>query len=168
MTDDPGDDAPQTQAVDGVDAPEVLTFPPVIFAIFFAMGYVTDLAFPVEPGLAAVRLIGGGALVTASVALVAWAFSRFLKARTHVDVRRPATTLVKDGPYRLSRNPMYVAASLLYAGTAILLALPWTLVFLIPCLVVLHYGVIAREERYLEHKFGDTYRDYKSRVRRWI
>tara|TARA_B100000029_G_C16889668_1_gene709866 strand:- start:330 stop:521 length:192 start_codon:yes stop_codon:yes gene_type:complete len=63
---------------------------------------------------------------------------------------------------------MYVAASLLYAGTAILLALPWTLVFLIPCLVVLHYGVIAREERYLEHKFGDTYRDYKSRVRRWI
>lgn len=153
---------------EGVDSPEVLTFPPVIFAIAFVMGYVTDLAFPVELGFPEIRTIAGTALIAASVALVAWAVSRFIRAKTHVDVRQPAKTIVTDGPYRLSRNPMYLAASLLYVGIAVILSMPLTVVFLIPCLITLHYGVIAREEQYLEAKFGDTYRDYKSRVRRWI
>lgn len=153
---------------DGTDSPEVITFPPVIFAAFFAIGYVTDLAFPVELGHSQILTAVGSLLIVASVSLVAWALSRFIRAKTHVDVRQPATTVVTDGPYRLSRNPMYLAASMLYAGSAVILALPWTVLLLIPCLITLHHGVIAREERYLERKFGDTYRDYKSRVRRWI
>lgn len=161
MTDAPDD-------IEGVDAPDVITFPPVIFAIFFVIGYVTDLAFPVELGFADIRIAGGSLLIAASIALVAWAISRFIRANTHVDVRKPATTIVTDGPYRLSRNPMYVAASLLYGGITIILAMPWTLVLLIPCLITLYHGVIAREETYLESKFGESYRDYKSRVRRWI
>lgn len=164
----PETDAPVTDSFDGVDAPEVLTFPPVIFAIFFVMGYVTDLAFPVELGWADGRMMAGGGIIAASIALVGWAVSRFIRAKTHVDVRQPATIIVTDGPYRLSRNPMYLAASLLYGGVTIILAMPWTLMLLIPCLITLRQGVILREERYLERKFGDTYRDYKSRVRRWI
>jgi protein-S-isoprenylcysteine O-methyltransferase Ste14 len=63
---------------------------------------------------------------------------------------------------------MYLAATLLYAGVALSLSLVWTLAALIPCLVVLHYGVILREERYLEGKFGQRYLDYRARVRRWL
>jgi len=150
------------------DAPGVITFPPVIFAIFFVIGYITDLASPVALGARDIRHIAAAATIGGAVALVLWAGMRFVRARTHVDVRKPATALVTDGPYRLSRNPMYIAASLLYAGVALWLSLVWTLMALIPCLVVLHYGVIAREERYLEAKFGQRYLDYRTRVRRWL
>ena len=168
VTNAPVTNAPVTDTFDGVDAPDVLTFPSVIFAIFFVMGYVTDLAFPVALGWADGRMVVGGGFIAASIALVGWAVSRFIRAKTHVDVRQPATIIVTDGPYRLSRNPMYLAASLLYGGVTIILAMPWTLVLLIPCLITLRQGVILREERYLDRKFGDTYRAYKSRVRRWI
>ncbi len=151
-----------------IDAPDVLTFPPVIFIIFYAIGYVTDRAFPADLGASVIRYAVGGLLIAASVALVAWAVAQFVRAKTHVDVRKPANSLVTQGPYRLSRNPMYLAMTLLYAGFAIIFSLPFTLALLIPCLALLHRGVISREESYLERKFGEEYRDYKSRVRRWL
>ena len=150
------------------EAPEVLTFPPVIFIAFYAMGYVSDRAFPAEIGSPDVRWAMGGVLLALSIALVTWALLRFIKARTNVDVRKPAVALVSDGPYRLSRNPMYVAMTLFYAGFAVGFSLPLTLAFLVPCLAVLHHGVIVREESYLERKFGDAYKQYKNRVRRWV
>ena len=159
---------PATESEPPPAAPDVITFPPIIFAAFFVIGYVTDLAFPVTPDATALRYAAGAVLVALSAALVMWAGSRFVRARTPVDVRKPATALVTDGPYRLSRNPMYLAASLLYAGAAILGSLPWTLLLLAPCLVVIQIGIIRREERHLEERFGDAYRDYKSRVRRWL
>ncbi|NQV80495.1 MAG: isoprenylcysteine carboxylmethyltransferase family protein [Alphaproteobacteria bacterium] len=150
------------------DSPDVLTFPPVIFIIFYVIGYVTDRAFPADLGTLDIRYAIGGVLIALSVALVAWAVTHFLRAKTHVDVRKPATALVTGGPYRLSRNPMYLAMTLLYAGFAVTFSLPITLTLLIPCLVLLHHGVISREETYLERKFGDEYRAYKARVRRWL
>ncbi len=150
------------------DSPDVLTFPPVIFIIFYVIGYVTDRAFPADLGTLDIRYAIGGVLIALSVALVAWAVTHFVRAKTHVDVRKPATALVSGGPYRLSRNPMYVAMTLLYAGFAVTFSLPITLALLIPCLVLLHHGVISREETYLERKFGDEYRAYKARVRRWL
>lgn len=163
-TDGPRDAQPDAQP----DAPDVLTFPPVIFIIFYAMGYVTDRAFPTDLATRDIRYTIGGVLIAISVALAAWAVTRFIRAKTHVDVRRPATALVTDGPYRLSRNPMYLALTLFYAGFAVAFSMPITLALLIPCLALLHYGIISREERYLERKFGDEYRDYKTRVRRWF
>jgi protein-S-isoprenylcysteine O-methyltransferase Ste14 len=148
--------------------PPVLTFPPVIYASFFAVGYITDRLLPIEIGYAGLRHYSGGLLCLLGVAIVAWSVARFIDARTHVDIRKPATTLVTDGPYRMSRNPMYLAATLLYAGVAITFAKPVTLALLVPCLWVMHWGVIAREEKYLEAKFGDQYRDFRSRVRRWV
>lgn len=150
------------------DAPDVLTFPPIIFAVFFVIGYVTDRAFPSDIGISSIRYAVGGVLIGLSIILAGWGLAHFARAKTHVDVRKPATTLVTGGPYRLSRNPMYLALSLLYAGFAVAFLLPVTLVLLIPCLVVLYLGVIRREEAYLDRKFGEAYRNYRSRVRRWL
>jgi protein-S-isoprenylcysteine O-methyltransferase Ste14 len=162
MTDNPAN--PPTEA----DSPEVLTFPPVIYATFFIIGIITDRALSHSIEFYGFPHRAGWVLAVIGFLIVGWAVARFVKEKTHVDVRKPATTLVIQGPYRFSRNPMYLAATLLYAGVAIAYGKTATLVFLIPCLIVMHYGVITREERYLDGKFGDTYRDYRTKVRRWL
>lgn len=80
----------------------------------------------------------------------------------------PATAVVADGVYSFTRNPMYLGMALIYAGIAIAADSLLTLILLISVLVVIRYAVIAKEERYMEAKFGAAYRDYKARVRRWI
>jgi protein-S-isoprenylcysteine O-methyltransferase Ste14 len=92
----------------------------------------------------------------------------FRNAGTNVETPKPATTLVTSGIYARSRNPMYVALALLFAGTAVLADSGWLALLLLPFLGVLRVGVIAREERYLERKFGEPYRAYRARVRRWL
>jgi protein-S-isoprenylcysteine O-methyltransferase Ste14 len=155
---------PSTEA----DSPEVLTFPPVIYGTFFIIGIITDRALGHSLEFFGFPHRAGWALVVIGFLIVGWAIARFVKEKTHVDVRKPATTLVCDGPYRFSRNPMYLAATLLYAGVAIAFGKTATLGLLIPCLIVMHYGVITREERYLDGKFSETYRDYRAKVRRWL
>jgi protein-S-isoprenylcysteine O-methyltransferase Ste14 len=162
MTDNPA--KPPTEA----DSPEVLTFPPVIYATFFIIGVITDRALSHSMEFYGIPHRAGWALAIIGVLIVGWAIARFVIEKTHVDVRKPATTLVSDGPYQFSRNPMYLAATLLYAGVAIAYGKTATLALLIPCMIVMHYGVITREERYLEGKFGDAYRDYRAKVRRWL
>ena len=93
---------------------------------------------------------------------------QFRKLGTHVDVRKPATALATDGPYRLSRNPIYLALTLFYLGIGVAAGSLWVLVLVAPALLVMHLGVIRREERYLERTFGAAYLDYARRVRRWI
>lgn len=87
---------------------------------------------------------------------------------TNVHPSLPATTLVVAGPFRFSRNPMYLARTLLYVGLALLANALWVLAALVPLLIVMHYGVIKREERYLERQFGDAYLQYRAAVRRWL
>src|SRR5437660_1658286 len=83
------------------------------------------------------------------------------------DTSAPTQTVVTDGPYRLTRNPAYLGMALTYAGIAIVADAPWALLPLPFVIAVIDRGVIAREERYLERKFGTPYTDYKRRVRRW-
>ena len=90
-----------------------------------------------------------------------------LRARTNIDPYKPATALVTGGPYRFTRNPIYVAMTLLYVGAALSFRIIPALILLPIALLLLQFGVIRREERYLEAKFGDRYRQYRSRVRRW-
>lgn len=92
----------------------------------------------------------------------------FNRAGTNVKPWRTTTSLVTGGPFRWTRNPMYLAFTLIYIGLAIAADSVMTLVLLIPVLLIIHTQVIAREERYLEGKFGDEYRSYKARVRRWL
>ncbi len=90
------------------------------------------------------------------------------RAGTNVNPREPTTALVVSGPFRFSRNPLYVALTLMYAGLAVVANAFWVLVLLVPVLLVLHSGVVRREERYLEAKFGEAYRQYRARVRRYL
>lgn len=110
----------------------------------------------------------GLVLMNTSAVLALWATFAMRKARTNISPLRPATALTTSGPYRFSRNPLSIALIVLYLGLALRIDTLWPLLLLAPLLIVFHYGVIQREERYLERKFGDSYRNYRSSVPRWI
>jgi protein-S-isoprenylcysteine O-methyltransferase Ste14 len=161
------------------DAPQVWVHPPVLFIILVLLGYGLDSLLPLslEPrnwpwesqwpgGDDDIVFAVGCILIGLALIYVSDAVRRFLKARTSVPTFRPATALVTDGVYRYTRNPMYVAMILLYAAIGLLLKSLWYFVLLAPLIVVLRYGVVAKEEAYLEAKFGDDYRSYKERVKR--
>ena len=113
------------------------------------------------------RLIIGAILIAAGAAMAIVAGRSFLQAGTNVDPLKPSLTLVTGGIFAWMRNPMYVGLMLLTAGLAIALASDWTLVLLVPAALILHFGVVTREERYLETKFGESYRVYMSKVPRY-
>lgn len=111
---------------------------------------------------------GAGLLATAAAIGVASVYS-FRKAQTTIlPAGRPTTAIVERGPYRFTRNPMYVAMTVAYIGLALLLGMVWALVWLPLIVAVVDRAVIRREERYLDGKFGQSYRDYCLRVRRWL
>jgi len=156
---------------DQPDHAGVIAPPPVIFGSGLALGLAADWIAPT--GLAAflasqLRVGLAAALIASALTLAAVAVIQFRRARTHLEPWRPTTALITGGVYRLSRNPIYVALTLLYAGIAVAAASGWALAFLIPVLLVMEFGVVRREERYLETKFGETYRAYKAQVRRWF
>ncbi len=96
------------------------------------------------------------------------AVRRFKAAGTSFHTHEPATAILSDGLYGVSRNPIYLALTAIYLGVGVMADAGWVLALLGPLLLVMHYGVIAREERYLERKFGDEYLRYRAKVRRWI
>ncbi|HEY7688901.1 MAG TPA: isoprenylcysteine carboxylmethyltransferase family protein, partial [Dongiaceae bacterium] len=107
-------------------------------------------------------------LLVCGIVLMIWSIVTFTRAGTNVPTNRPSTTVVSGGPYQFSRNPIYVGMFLIYLGIAALFDVPWLLVLAVPLYFIIRHGVIAREERYLHGKFGDSYLAYCGRVRRWI
>ena len=103
-----------------------------------------------------------------ALALFAWAIVTMTRAGSNVPTSLPSTTIVDTGPYRLTRNPIYLGMMLGLIGLAVALNSFWLLLTLAPFALVIRYGVVAREERYLGRKFGDLYHNYCSRVRRWL
>jgi protein-S-isoprenylcysteine O-methyltransferase Ste14 len=142
--------------------------PPFYYILGFLAGVALELIFPTDwPPLGirlAVAVIAGGAWL----ALDGAATVLFRRAGTSMAPMNPTTALVTSGPYRFTRNPMYVGMAFLYVGFAFAFGVIWALAFLPAVIVVIDKFVIAREEPYLERKFGQTYCDYKARVRRWI
>lgn len=110
----------------------------------------------------------GAAVFVLALVLVTWAIMTMTGAGSNVPTNRPTTTIVEDGPYRFTRNPIYLGMFLGLIGLAIAFGTLWLLVMLVPFALVIRYGVVAREEVYLERKFGDVYRGYRARVRRWL
>ena len=103
-----------------------------------------------------------------ALALFAWAIVTMTRAGSNVPTSLPSTTIVDTGPYRFTRNPIYLGMMLGLIGLAVALNSLWLLLTLAPFALVIRYGVVAREEAYLERKFGDVYRHYRARVRRWL
>jgi protein-S-isoprenylcysteine O-methyltransferase Ste14 len=149
----------------------VVILPPLVFLAALVAGYVIWWFWPVTIGPAAwdVPVRGGGALAAAAGAvLMLAALVRFQRAGTTPTHWEPTTQVVATGPYRFTRNPMYVGMALMQAGLAMVGNALWPLLLVVPAIWIIATQVIAREERYLEAKFGRDYLDYKARVRRWI
>jgi protein-S-isoprenylcysteine O-methyltransferase Ste14 len=150
------------------DTPGVIAPPPLIYLGALGIGFGLDAAIGGASLPSTVARPAGAALIVAGVGLLGTFVEAFGRARTPVDPYRPSEAVVTDGPYRLTRNPGYLGMALTYAGIALVSNSPWALVPLPVAIAVIDRGVIAREERYLERKFGARYTDYKRRVRRWI
>jgi protein-S-isoprenylcysteine O-methyltransferase Ste14 len=108
------------------------------------------------------------ALILIGLALAAAGIRNFSRAGTPVPSYKPTRALVTTGIHGWTRNPIYLGMFLLYGGIGMAVRSPWILILTLPLAITIRYGVVAREEAYLERRFGDAYRDYKARVRRWV
>ena len=161
------------QAAGGSGAPDVagvIALPPLIFLGFLAAATVLEaivpLPIPVAHSLAS--YVAGVALAASGFGMIAMGTRRFAAAGTNIPPTLPTTALVVDGIYGRTRNPLYLGTTLIYLGLSVAAGSLWAIGLVVPLLWVINVGVVKREERYLERKFGDAYRDYKARVRRWI
>lgn len=150
------------------DHPNVRIPPPLIYVAGFLIGLLLEKGFPVAVLPRTPTRIGASVCIALWVILGAWSIGLFRRLRTSLLPIRPTTTLVVSGPYRFTRNPMYLALAFLYVGLALWFLMFWALVLLPAVIAVVQYFVIAREEKYLEEKFGEEYHQYRVRVRRWI
>src|SRR5687767_1405025 len=154
-----------------VPHPGVRFPPPTLFVLAFAAGWLLHRRWPrtLLPGSwTNAREMTGALLVAAGLALITWALATFHRHRTAIYPNRPASRIVRDGPYRRTRNPMYVSMTLIYLGLTLLLNSWLPLVFLPIALLLLMQLVVAREERYLRSAFGDEYAAYCRDVGRWL
>jgi protein-S-isoprenylcysteine O-methyltransferase Ste14 len=142
--------------------------PPVVYLGAMALGVVLQFAWPVRLVPRAVSGPLGGAIVCVAVALFLAAVHTFRAAGTPVPGNRPTTTIVRTGPYRYSRNPIYLSCSLFQLGVACWVNSLWLLVTLVPAVALMSFVVIPREEHYLETRFPSDYVPYKASVRRWL
>ncbi len=150
------------------DTPGVVAPPPLIYLGALALGLGLHAAFWVPVLPRTVARVLGVVLIACAVAIVVPAFRAMARAHTSFRIERPTTAIVTGGPFGYTRNPIYVALTLLYLGIAMVLNALWVFVLIVPVIVVMQLGVIVREERYLERKFGDEYLRYKAHVRRWL
>lgn len=146
--------------------------PPLVYLISLVAGIIIQLIkpLPLLSGFLPRRLTAafGGMLIVTAVSLFLWAVRTFRRAGTPIPGNKPTTVIVRTGPYRFSRNPIYLAFSLFEIGIAICANSLWLLATLAGAMLLMNQVVIRREERYLEQKFGEQYLDYKATVRRWL
>ena len=151
----------------GSRGPDIIAAPPLLYLGPLLAGFLLDFLLPLPRLPAALRIIGLPFLA-AGVALAVWFLLAMGRACTPVDPRQAPTALVQKGPFRYTRNPGYVGFALTYLGVSLLAGGRWPLILLPGILVLVDSGVIRREERYLEERFGSDYTEYRRRVRRWI
>ena len=154
---------------DATDTANVIIRPPIAWGLAVLAGLALDWLMPLRFLPAAVPAGGlGAAVFVLALALFVWAIVTISRAGSNVPTNQPTTTIVHGGPYGFTRNPIYLAMVLGLLAAAIGFNSVWPLLTLVPFVLVIRFGVIAREEAYLEGKFGDVYRGYRARVRRWL
>jgi protein-S-isoprenylcysteine O-methyltransferase Ste14 len=142
--------------------------PPLIYVVLFGLGialhWLAPLTFlPIIPARAAALIFLG-----CGVLLGVWSIGLFRRAGTNLVPVQPTTALVISGPYRLTRNPIYLGFLCVYIAAALWFGIVWALVLVPLVVLAVQRLAIAKEERYLERKFGAAYRQYRAQVRRWI
>ncbi len=152
------------------DNPGVIVFPPLILLGVLVLGFLLDYVLPL--GFVAalprvLRLVIGIALFLFGASLPVRVKRAFEAAGTNIRPDQPTNALVTDGLFAYSRNPVYVGGMIATLGLALALGSDWMVILLLPAALLLHYGVVLREERYLEAKFGASYLAYKRSVPRY-
>jgi protein-S-isoprenylcysteine O-methyltransferase Ste14 len=144
--------------------------PPLVFLALIGAGVALRyvVAPPPLPGSRGEQFAVGGALVAMALAIGGSAVGLFKKSGQDARPWMPSPSLVLQGAYRFTRNPMYVGMTLIQIGIGVILDNLWIVVGAALALVVVHYTAVLREEAYLDEKFGDDYRAYKKKVRRWL
>jgi protein-S-isoprenylcysteine O-methyltransferase Ste14 len=150
------------------DRPGVAVLPPLLYGGVFLVVLVLRWIWPLRIFENSAAFWPGIGLCVLAVALAMWGRRKMKAAGTNVNPMRPATAIVTTGPFRFTRNPLYLGMTLLFLGLTLAINTWWGVVALVPVLLVMHRGVILREERYLDQKFGDSYRSYRASVRRYF
>lgn len=150
------------------DRPGVIALPPLIYLVTILLAFVLALAVPLPLRVSMPVRWVAWVLVVVGIWLSIVGRATFERAGTNVDPTQPATKLVRNGPYRVTRNPMYVGMAFACVALAVASVNGWLLILLPPTWAVMHWGVILREERYLTRKFGAEYEEYRRRVRRYF
>lgn len=145
-----------------------MSFPPAVFLTALGLGFLLNLLVTLTSFSSVPFRITGALLGFAGSSLGMWGAYTLHHAGTTVRPDRPVSALVTNGPFRYSRNPLYLALTTIYLGITIYAGILWPFVTLIPALAVVNWKIVHREESYLESRFGDNYRAYKERVRRYI
>jgi protein-S-isoprenylcysteine O-methyltransferase Ste14 len=149
----------------------VIARPPLIFLAALLLGFMLESLLPLPfpaPWSASANWLLAGALIIIGLALALAGIRNFSVAGTPVPTNEPSRALVTTGIHGHTRNPIYLGMFLLYGGIGVAAHSLWILILLLPLAITMRWGVVAREEVYLERRFGDAYRAYKARVRRWI
>lgn len=150
------------------DQANVIAPPPLLYAGTFLFGLYLDSWLPLRLMPRPVRSFIGGALLATGLTTGIMAIREMRQAGTALQPTRPTTAIIQHGPYQLTRNPIYGAFTFLYVGLALIMNRVWPLLLLPALLRIMRIGVIEREEKYLEEKFGSEYTNYKERVPRWL
>jgi protein-S-isoprenylcysteine O-methyltransferase Ste14 len=154
--------------MDRPDNPGVIAFPPLIWLVNAVISVLVHLFVQIPIMRYGICLVCGTVFIILAPTLALSAFRTMKSAGTNVHPSEPALTIVRGGPFRFTRNPLYLALCLLQVALGFFLNDWITLLFVVPLTVIFHYGVVLREERYLTAKFGESYLQYKREVRRWI
>lgn len=154
------------------DNPGLPHLPPT-YPVFFLIGaaildFLLPISFLAAPAFVSAQTLIGAVLVAAGLGLDLWAYRVMQAAGTHAEPFKPTMTIVSHGPFRFTRNPMYVGFLLSYTGLALIFALEWGILALPVLWFTLDRVVVRREEAYLTRKFGPIYTEYLARTRRWI
>lgn len=160
--------ATPTEASPATETAGAIARPPRIYLGALGIGFGLDAVMGSRSLPSRVAIPVGSALIISGAGLLGSFAQAFRDAQTPIDPDTPSTAMVTNGPYRLTRNPAYLGMALACAGIALVSNAPWALAPLPVAIAIIDRGAIAREERYLERKFGAPYADYKRRVRRWL
>lgn len=150
------------------ESPDVISCPPLIYLGALGLGLLLNWLIPSLPFLSVPCPVTGWILAFAGFVIGFWGVYTFIRAGTNVRPDLPVTALVTNGPFRYSRNPLYMACTIIYLGVTLSVGSFWPLLTLLPVLAMIHWKIVRREEEYLESRFGDSYRTYKMQVNRWI